>query len=228
MNALLDDGSTTSYLNERVAVELELTGERRNLVVKVIGGEKQKIQSQQVKIDLVDVSERTEVKFSALTMKSVVGELKVINWTNEKAAWKHLKDIEFPTAGRKGTVDVLIGNDFAELHRFLKEVTGAAGESIALLTQLGWTCIEGPGFGQTYVTQTSFVSTYLSVDSLDDSVRRFWELEEGFQKKEQFTKMETEIMIKATMEMKQVDGWYQVNLPWKGDAQVGEIDRKMV
>ena len=228
VNALLDDGSTTSYINERVANELGLAGEPRNLIVKVIGGEQQKVQSHLVAMDLADVSGKTVIRFAALTMKSVVGELKVINWADKRSAWKHLADVKFPTMGRKGTVDVLIGNDFPQLQRSLKEITGAAGEPVARLTPLGWTCIGGPGIGHTFMTQTSFVNTFLSVESLDDRVRRFWELEEVSEKKADFTRMEIKILSQAKSGMKLLDGRYQVNLPWKGERSDLTISRDMV
>ena len=44
------------------------------------------MQSQQVTMELADVSGLTVPKFTARTIKSVVGDLKVVNWTKEKVA----------------------------------------------------------------------------------------------------------------------------------------------
>jgi len=228
VNALLDDGSTTSYINEKVAVELELKGVKKNLIIKVIGGERQRIQSEQVSMELSDLSGKMRAKFSALTMKSVVGELKVVNWSKEKSLWKHLETVEFPITGKKGKVDILIGNDFPELHRSLREIAGATGEPIARLTPLGWTCVGGPGMGNTFFAKTSFVRTFHSVDSLDEQVRRFWELEEVSERKEEFTKKEAEILKQAMVSMKMTDGRYQVNLPWKGEQMYNKMRRETV
>jgi len=228
VNALLDDGSTTSYINEKLAAELELKGERRNLVVKVIGGEQQKIRSELVKMELVDLTGKLVTKFAALTMKSVVGELKIINWSKEKLSWKHLEKIEFPMMGKKGTVDVLIGNDFPELHRSLMEVAGVANEPIARLTPLGWTCVGGPGVGQTFCSQAAFVSTFLAFDGLDESVKRFWELEEMVEAKSELTVSDTTVFNEAKKNMRILSGRYEVNLPWKGEIKSSVMDRAMV
>ena len=106
VNALLDDGSTTSYINQEVADFLQLKGDKKSLVVKVIGGVQQQIQSELVKLDLINVGGEVVTKFAALTMKSVVGNLKVINWAQEKMRWAHLNDVVFPSIGKKDVVDV--------------------------------------------------------------------------------------------------------------------------
>ena len=228
VNALLDDGSTTSYINEQVATELGLQGPKRNLVIKVVGGIHTTVETRQVTLSIGNITGNFKKKFSAMTMKSVVGQLKVVDWTKEKVAWSHLETVEFPTVGRKGTVDVLIGNDHPELHCSIREIVGEVNQPIARLTPLGWTCVGGPGIGQTYTAQTTFVNTYFGTETLDESVRRFWEIEEMNIETSELTTKEREILKQSKESLRITEGRYEVKLPWKGDIQASSVDRSMI
>ena len=48
-----------------------------------------------------------------------------------------MPDNQYP----RSITDILIGSDNAELMTAKREVTGVAGEPVAHLTPLGWTCI---------------------------------------------------------------------------------------
>jgi len=141
VNALLDDGSTASYISQELADFLLLKGEKKNLVVQVLGGEQKQVQSELVTLELADVTDNTRTPFSALTMKSVVGKIQVIDWAQEKALWPHLAAVMFPSVGKKRMVDVLIGIDYPQLHSSLQEIIGDENEPRARLTPLGWTCV---------------------------------------------------------------------------------------
>ena len=81
--------------------------------------------------------------------------------------------------GPRPIVDLLIGVNQADLlHVYsVEDVKGEAGEPIARLTRLGWTCIGSPG-SQADQVQTNF--TFLVNDSheLNNHVCRFWDTEE--------------------------------------------------
>ena len=83
----------------------------------------------------------------------------------------------FPQVGPRHIVDLLIGVDQADLLYSVEDVKGGAGELIARLTRLGWTCIASPG-SQADQVQTNF--TFLVNDSheLNNHVCRFRDTEE--------------------------------------------------
>ena len=140
VNALLDDGSTKTYINDDIAA-LNLGGEIRKVTVKVLNNRVETFQTMPVEFELESANGEFKTKLTAYTTERVTGNVKIVNWKICANRWEHLKDIEFPDVGKKPFVDMLIGIDHADLHFSLKEVRGKKGEPIARLTPLGWTCI---------------------------------------------------------------------------------------
>jgi len=60
------------------------------------------------------------------------------DWNQHKVKWEHLKNIPFPIAPGRKTIDILIGSDHPELTLALTECYGPIG---AVQTPLGWTCV---------------------------------------------------------------------------------------
>ena len=125
-------------------------------------------------------------------------------------------------------VDVLIGSDYPQLHCSLQEIIGEPNQPIARLTPLGWTCVGGPRLGRTCVAQSKFANSFCGIETLDDNVRRFWEIEEMTVEKSELTSQEQEIFTKTKENMTLVDGRYEVKLPWKGDIASCGIDQAMI
>lgn len=92
-----------------------------------------------------------------------------------KKPWKHLEGLRLadPEYYRPNPVDVLIGADiFASLLRDGR-CLGDRGEPDAFNTVFGWVLT-----GAVSPSMISPVQSFLTLDSIDDSVRKFWELEE--------------------------------------------------
>lgn len=145
INALLDDGSTRSYINEDVAECLGLEGEPVSLCVRLLNDTTANLRSRSVQVNLESCDGRVRKTVTAQTTKRVTGNMRAINWALEKKRWPHMNGINFPSLGRRAIIDMLIGLDLSDLHCSIKEVKGNPGEPIARLTplSLGWTSI-GP------------------------------------------------------------------------------------
>ena len=141
LNALLDDASTKSYINEDVAAELGLEGTVQNITVNVLNGKEGSFQTMPVEFGMQSVDGRTSTRVSAFTTTRVTGDMRPIDWKVLATKWKHLQGIYFPNLGPRPIVDMLIGIDYAELHYSIKDIRGQPGEPVARLTPLGWTCI---------------------------------------------------------------------------------------
>ena len=133
-----------------------------------------------------------------------------------------LKDIKLPRVGPKPIIDILIGIDYADLHFPCQDIRGGAGEPIARLTPLGWTCIGNPdGKSRTY--QSRLVHTYFikplqkgSQEDTNEVLRRFWEIEQVSNMEEYQMSMEEKTAIKPLEEsLVYKNGKYKVCLPWK-------------
>ena len=136
VNALLDDGSTKTYLNADVAAKLGLEGQAQTVNISVLNGQVETFETVSVTIELESVDGSFNIKMEAFTTTRVTGNMQVIDWNEHSSKWNHLKEIKFPNIGPRAIVDLLIGVDHAELHCSYKDVCGSPGEPIARQTPL--------------------------------------------------------------------------------------------
>ena len=212
INALLDDGSTKSYINEDIASELGISGEKSLVEVTVINGKAEKFETACVSFLIQSESGNLTMSMEAQTTKNVTGRLKPIDWQRNSQRWNHLRGINFPKLGKKSKVDLLIGLDYVELHRLLGEMNGETVDPVARLTPLGWTCV-----GPIEKEETSFFTFHTAYSQRDDqSLQRFWEVEnEGIQNASKIAPKDQEVLEKVEKSIKFTDGRYEVSLPWK-------------
>ena len=222
INALLDDGSTQTYLNSDVAAELGLEGEVCNTQVNVLNGCVESFQTMPVSVTLMSLSGQVNMKVDAFTVARVTGNMKSINWVKNKHGWEHLKGIKFAVPSKRVIVDMLIGIDYPDLHYSIKDVKGDPGRPIARLTPLGWTCIGKSGddkasvWHQNNYTRTYFCQTNGELDKIDFNLKKFWEIEEVKTSMAKIMKREDKIaleMVERSISYK--NGRYEVCIPWK-------------
>lgn len=99
MNALLDEGSSRTYLNSDVAAELGLEGRPHELTVKMLNDNQERLNSSVVESTINSLAGRVHKPASAYTTERVTGNMQVEDWNLYKAKWKHLKGIKVPTSG---------------------------------------------------------------------------------------------------------------------------------
>ncbi|XP_053395846.1 uncharacterized protein LOC128555994 [Mercenaria mercenaria] len=143
VNALLDDGSSKSYINADAAAELglDIVSNAQLITVNVMNGRKETFETAPVKFYIEGLNGQVKMGMEATTTTCVTGNLRTVDWNKQSGQFKHLNGIQFPVCKRKNTIDLLIGVDYSDLHYSLHEVRGEPGEPIARLTPLGWTCV---------------------------------------------------------------------------------------
>ena len=228
VNALLDNGSTQSYLNSAVAAELGIQAESKPLTVATLNGQTRTFQTMPVHVQLESCDSTFRCELHATTADRVTGDLQAVDWQVNGPQWRHLQTIPFPSVGKHTHVDVLIGVDHPGGHTSLAEVRGTTGEPIARLTPLGRTCIGPPsptakvcafsGFAQTF-----FVQKQKHQDTeLNHLVRQLWEVDGHSHlapSRQLLTKPEAEAVQRVERSCTVIDGRYQVTLPWKDDTE---------
>ena len=224
VNALLDDGSTQTYLNSDVAAELGLEGKICDTQVNVLNGCVESFQTMPESVTLMSLSGQVNMKVDAFTVTSVTGNMKSVNWVKNKQGWKHLKGIKFAVPSKRVIVDMLIGIDYPDIHYSIKDVKGEPGEPTARLTPLGWTCIgksvddKGSVWHQNHYTQTYFCQTNGELEKIDFNLKKFGEVEGVPTIKEKLMKREEKValdMVERSLSYK--NGRYEVGIPWKED-----------
>ena len=229
VNAMLDDGSTKSYLSIDAAQQLGLLSDTRQVTVKVLNGQVQTFASMPVEFQLCSHDGTTQVCMSADTVPSVTGTMKPANWQKRRKQWAHLQNVDFLKPGPRPVIDLLIGLDYSDLHYSIHDVKGEPGEPIARLTPLGWTCV-GTATHQESAQESSNMS--YSIDTglwtpeptvsdcdapLDSLVKQFWEMNDATPGKASppMSPHEHDVLSKTTQSLQKLENHYQIALPWK-------------
>ena len=224
VNALLDDGSTKTYINSDVAAELGLHGKTECVTVNVLNGQIKTFNTRPIEVLLESLCGNVRTNVTAFTADQVTGDMEAVNWNKYKRNWPHLKNIDFPYTTMRPRVDVLIGLDCADLHHAVEEVRGRPGEPIARLTPLGWTCIGTPGSNEQPKLQTRFSSTFFvhdqtELEKMNMNLKKFWEIEDTPSSKEQpiIRVEEKSALNKLATSLCYDDKMYRLGIPWRED-----------
>ena len=183
VNAVLDDASTISYVNEEVAGALGLSATYKKVSVNVLKANVETFYSMPASLTLESCDGNVKIPFQALTCPPrVTGTYKKVDWQRYQSRWPHLSVCKFPDPAADLMVDLLIGQDQIYLHFSKCDVKGDPGEPLARLGPLGWSCIGHPDRRTTAKEiQTNFTYTLLCrpqvFDEINDSLKRFWEIE---------------------------------------------------
>ena len=180
VNALLDDGSTKTYINGDVAAELGLEGNTQRITVNMLKGEEDCFETMPVEFDLQSTDGKSCARISAFTATRVTGNMRPVNWKGQSGKWKHLQGVDFPNLGPQPIIDVLIGIDYVKLHFFIRDVGGQPGEPVAQLKTLCWTCIGSLKLAEDSVQQTNFNMAYFvhqQEKELSSVLQKFWEVD---------------------------------------------------
>ena len=106
VNALLDDGSNETFINEEVAGVLGLKERYHTVTVDVLNNEVETFQSMplDVTIESHDGEFSKDIKVKTCP-KRVTGNYRVENWKQSKDRWSHLKDCDFAEPAKEGFVN---------------------------------------------------------------------------------------------------------------------------
>jgi len=131
VNALLDDGSTKTYINGDVAAQLGLEGSTQRITVNVLNGEEDSFETMPVEFDLQSIDGKTRARISSFTEIRVTGNTRPVSWKGQSGKWKHLQGASFPNLGPWPIIDMVIDIDYAELHFSIGNDLGQPGEPVA-------------------------------------------------------------------------------------------------
>ena len=139
VTAILDSGSSCTYVSQEVANALNFEGPLTTLETSVLGGNKIVTESKEVQVQISRQDNDSRATVSAFVIPQVTRSIETIDWNATKYQWPHLNDIEFASPA-DSNIDLLIGIDSPELHAVMDERRGQEREPIARLTPLGWVC----------------------------------------------------------------------------------------
>ena len=230
INAILDDASNETFLNEAVAGILGLQEPLEKVQVYVFNDTVETFQSMPIKIEIESVDGRFSKEISAKTCpQKVTGNYRVVNWNDHQNKWLKLTQCNFPKPANDRLVDLLIGIDNAELHYSHVDLRGKNGGPIARLEPLGWSCIGALDENETARTRSHVIRSLFTREPIwsegkesccdvDNSLKRFWEIEKsGTDRYGRLVLAEEERLALGRMKdsLKYENGRYREAVPWK-------------
>ena len=110
VNAILDDASNESFLNEEVAGALGLRESYQTVKVHVLNNSVETFQTMPLTIEIESVNGQFKKEIEVKTCpRNVTGSYQVENWRASQDKWPHLVECDFPSPAKDGLVDLLIG-----------------------------------------------------------------------------------------------------------------------
>lgn len=217
--ALLDDGSTTTLIDNELSDTLGLVGPEAPIFVGGITGSR-RVNSKQVsfKIKGNNSSEFFDIS-NARSMPNLKLTSQSINF-DDISRYQHLRDIAHELSFDQATPKLLIGICDWHLLISVENRLGSLSQPAASKTALGWVLYGG----QTRLTQVNktFFNNCETSDENDELVsliRDYYNLDSiGIRQQEQYTAQEQRaIKIVEQTTRRLANGRFEVGLPWRED-----------
>lgn len=224
VRVLLDSGSQETFLRTTIANDLKIKpcGSPATMTIKVLGGQEQRKKMNLVKFKLAPFNSSDDhhaVSINAWTINSVCAPLAAVEVDVKRC--DHLRNLQladiFPREA--ASVDLLVGAD-----QYYKLVQGDVqkgrpGTPVATKSRLGW-LLSGPVSGSKKSEEMTAMLTVTKIDSSDDQLKRFWELDAiGIvnHQEHQRTAEEEDADNQFNSSCRFDGERYEVGLPWKKD-----------
>ena len=175
--ALLDPGSSASFISDRLSRSIRLSRRTTLAQISGIAG----ISPAGSAHPLVDFSisppshPKTKLSVSAIVIPIVTRDLPTSS-VPFCSAWKHLKGLQLadPSFGSPGPIDLLLGVDIFSNTLMDGRRSGPPGSPIALQTKLGWVLA-----GDASTTPSLDITcNHISLRTGDELLYQFWQIEE--------------------------------------------------
>ena len=178
-SALLDAGSSTSFVSEQLTNSLHLRRCKQSITVTGIAGMTHPGSSHDITSFQISTLNGPGKDFdvSAVVIPRVTGHLPTSPPPPE-SRWRHIEGLQLadPTYWQPGSVDLLLGVDIFVSSLLHGWQSGEPGTLTALETEFGW-ALAGSTHGNN-PSPTQLVSHHTTVLPGDDLLRKFWEIEE--------------------------------------------------
>ena len=222
--ALLDCGSSASFISEKLATGLSLKRTKQNAVISGIAGfTKRSTQQPITSFAISPISSYHKYNVTAVIVPRVTCDLPSAPIPPNQA-WSHLNDLSLadPQYGQPGRIDILLGIEkyVQVMHHGWRE--GPPGSPLAFQTELGGV-LAGNVLNDSD-SHAHVVSHHASVQSGDELLCKFREIEES---PATMTPMSTDERLSMhyfhTQHYFSEDGRFVVPLPVKKEAEaIGE------
>ena len=221
--AILDSGSSASFISERLAQGLHLSRSKQSTRISGVAGfMRNSIQPITTFRVLSTHTPARKFSTSAVIVPRVTCDLP-LHPVRFDQSWSHLSGLQLadPSFGQPGRVDLLLGVEpFAEVMLHGRRL-GSPGSPVAFQTQFGWVLAGSTSS----CAPTQVIATHHgTLLTGDDLLRRFWEIEEKVGSEFCFTLEEKTVLDHFRSHHARLEnGRFMVPLPKKsGTKPLGE------
>ncbi len=222
--ALLDPGSTVSFVSDRLAKSLHLSRSQHSAKISGVAGLTHGFSSHSVSSFQISSWNCPSKRFdiSAIVVSQVTCDLPT-HPVSLDPTWDHLEGLQLadPAFGRPRAIDLLLGVDlFAEVLQHGRRV-GPPNSPMALETAFGWVLA---GTAEQRSQARHMVANHVTFLSGDELLERFWVTEEPPKEGPVMSSEEKAVVEHfQSNHSRAADGRFIVPLPKKPDAgQLGE------
>ena len=144
--ALLDTGSTMTAIDEDFVFKNDLKilakrpGQEVYLIDRLV-----KLEGFQYKVQLTisSVDNNTTTRIEAWTVKNLVHDCGIVDWSERKKDFPHLRKVNFPQLPKNPKITILFGCNTTRLFAASKVIFNEKkmDDPVAMRTFLGWTCL---------------------------------------------------------------------------------------
>lgn len=221
---LIDQGSMTSFISERLVKYLNLKQKKTNINILGIAGSVEPAKG----LVEIEIGARYPTPSTTPVTAIVLGKLTstLPNMDFDKSIMKmnEIKDLILadPNFNKQARIDMILGADvFCEI--ILPGLIKASDKSfVAQETTFGW-ILSGP-VGK---NNRSAICMVAELSSIDQQMQKFWEIEELADEKEHTADEKRCLQIFRDTVIKNADGTYTVALPFKENAAKLGDSKKM-
>jgi hypothetical protein len=218
--ALLDGGSTATFLSESCLHRLGLQRQHTNAEVVGISSASVGRAKGVVALKITSNISSQSYKLNALVLPKITSFLPAE--TCNKANWPHLNGLELadPDFNKPGSIDLLLGSDiFWNLLQDGRR-SGPSNAPVALRSTLGW-LVAG-----NLDSSSKKLHVHVADVNLDSKQQQFWELEAVPVHRSMSVEEKCESDF-ATNHTRDATGRFTVAIPWKAPSQnIGVSDRE--
>ncbi|XP_013148096.1 PREDICTED: uncharacterized protein LOC106110741, partial [Papilio polytes] len=193
--ALLDSGSQSTFITERIQVQLDLTPQPTNVNVVGLSDTPLPIKTRRCALHLQSLSNDFNVKMTCLVIPKIADKLPKVSLDVSQFDLSNFQ-LADPRFFEPASIDMLIGADlFWDLIGSSQHSLGP-NKPILRSSKLGWliagplpTLIKNEPKQSNNVTRCNFLLNQADSASIHEALQRFWELE-NFPQSHSFTKEE--------------------------------------
>ena len=207
--ALLDTGSTNTFISANLAEKLNLDGTRIHYRMNTLENSSD-VDSRLVSFSLKSICDDQRLLVNKAIVISNI-PAKYPNLHVDQKKYPHLAELPIPQFREGLQVDVLIGMDNGHALMPLEVRSDSTGKNkpYAVRTMFGWS-LNGPGQGSTNEIASHFVS-------LEKQVHQLWELETVDDDLLSYSQEDILVLTLWKDEVEHKDGHYVLPIPWKSD-----------